>query len=56
MKAAERSILVAIALAPSPAWAANAAAVPWWVWPLSLFAVTFLLGVVAASGILGYTS
>ena len=25
----------------------EAAAFPWWIWPLSLFAVTFLLGIVA---------
>ncbi|MGH8689610.1 MAG: sulfite exporter TauE/SafE family protein, partial [Burkholderiales bacterium] len=25
----------------------DAAAVPWWVWPLALFALTYLLGVVA---------
>src|SRR5687768_18427663 len=25
----------------------EAAALPWWIWPLALFAVTFLLGIVA---------
>jgi len=34
----------------APAWAAGtlpAAAAPWWIWPLALFAVCFLLGIVA---------
>jgi uncharacterized protein len=41
-------IAAAAALASSPALAAGgvAAAVPWWVWPLSLFAVCFALGIV----------
>jgi hypothetical protein len=46
-------LLIALALAPSPAWAATAAATPWWVWPASLFAVTFLIGIVAVLGGVG---
>jgi uncharacterized protein len=37
----------ALALAPAAAWAADAPAVAWWIWPLALFAVTFFLGIVA---------
>jgi uncharacterized membrane protein YfcA len=43
----------ALALAASTAHAADAAAVAWWVWPLALFAVTFLLGIVAVLGGVG---
>ena len=32
---------------PAPAASALTSAVPWWVWPLALFMVTFLLGIVA---------
>lgn len=40
---------LALALAAGPALAAGAAtaATPWWAWPLALFAVCFVLGVVA---------
>ena len=31
----------------------DAAAIAWWVWPLALFAVTFLLGIVAVLAGLG---
>jgi uncharacterized protein len=48
------ALLFACAAAPAAAWAADApAAVPWWVWPLGLFAVTFLLGIVAVLGGVG---
>lgn len=40
------AILVAL-MASSPALAADATPVAWWVWPLTLFAVSFLLGIVA---------
>jgi uncharacterized membrane protein YfcA len=43
----------ALALACSAAHAADAAAVAWWVWPLALFVVTFLLGIVAVLGGVG---
>ncbi len=43
-----------LAAAPLPALAAAAAvSVPWWTWPLALFAVTFLLGIVAVLGGVG---
>ena len=43
-----RLALFAAALAwASPVLAAEASATPWWVWPIALFAVTLLLGVVA---------
>src|SRR3990170_2250693 len=34
----------------------EAAALPWWIWPIALFAVTFLLGIVAvlAGGVGGF--
>lgn len=31
----------------APAFAATAVAAPWWTWPIALFVVTFLLGIVA---------
>lgn len=37
----------ALALAAAPPAAPVAAAVPWWAWPLALFLVTFLIGIVA---------
>ena len=45
--------MLALALAPAVALAADASAVPWWLWPLGLFAVTFLLGIVAVLGGVG---
>ena len=30
----------------APAAAADAAAAPWWIWPLALFAVSFAIGIV----------
>ena len=45
--------MLAFALAPAAALAADASAVPWWLWPLGLFAVTFLLGIVAVLGGVG---
>jgi uncharacterized membrane protein YfcA len=45
--------MLALALAPAAALAADAGAVPWWLWPLGLFAVTFLLGIVAVLGGIG---
>lgn len=38
---------------PAAAWAAGPADVPWWIWPLALFVVTFLLGIVAVLGGVG---
>lgn len=40
---------------PAVAWAAGApgAALPWWIWPLALFAVSFVLGIVAVPSGLG---
>jgi uncharacterized membrane protein YfcA len=46
------ALIVALAV-PLDAWAADATSVPWWVWPLTLFAVTFLLGIVAVLGGVG---
>jgi uncharacterized membrane protein YfcA len=43
----------ALALVAPAAQAADAAAVAWWIWPLALFAVTFLLGIVAVLGGVG---
>ena len=52
-----RPLMVAAALAalalPLDASAADATEVPWWVWPLGLFVVTFLLGIVAVLGGVG---
>jgi uncharacterized membrane protein YfcA len=48
-----RWLTLALAAAPAVAYAADAAAVPWWAWPLGLFAVTFLLGIVAVLGGVG---
>jgi uncharacterized membrane protein YfcA len=48
-----RWLMLAFALAPAAALAADAGAVPWWLWPLGLFAVTFLLGIVAVLGGVG---
>jgi uncharacterized membrane protein YfcA len=43
-----RAALLLLALACSaPAWAGEGAAAPWWVWPIALFAVTFVLGIIA---------
>jgi len=43
-----RAALLVLALACSaPACAAGGAVAPWWVWPIALFAVTFVLGIVA---------
>src|SRR5262247_448982 len=46
-----RALLLAIfalaTIAPATVWAAEASAAPWWVWPIALFTVTFLLGIVA---------
>jgi uncharacterized membrane protein YfcA len=42
-----RAATFVIALVCSaPAWAADAAATPWWVWPAALFAVSFAIGIV----------
>jgi uncharacterized membrane protein YfcA len=45
--------LAALFAVPAPALAAGAAEVPWWVWPAALFAVSFLLGIVAVLGGVG---
>ena len=41
------------AQAPAAAPAAPASTTPWWVWPLSLFVVTFILGILAVLGGVG---
>jgi len=46
------ALLVAMLL-PATACAADASAAPWWVWPIALFAVTFLLGIAAVLGGIG---
>lgn len=48
-------LLLVLALAVLPAWAAaaDAAATPWWVWPLALFVLTFAMGVVAVPAGIG---
>lgn len=38
-------ILLALVWA-APVWAADATAVPWWIWPAALFAVSFVLGII----------
>lgn len=38
---------------PAPAPAAAVSNIPWWVWPFSLFIVTFFLGIVAVLGGVG---
>ncbi len=39
--------------APTTASAAPVSAVPWWLWPVSLFIVTFILGILAVLGGVG---
>lgn len=41
------AITIALSAASAPALAAGGAEVPWWVWPAALFAVSFVLGIVA---------
>ena len=41
------AFLALATIAPATVWAAEASAAPWWVWPIALFTVTFLLGIVA---------
>jgi uncharacterized membrane protein YfcA len=48
-----RFALLAAVLLPTAAWAADTSAAPWWLWPIALFAVTFLLGIVAVLGGVG---
>jgi uncharacterized membrane protein YfcA len=45
--------LVVACSVPATAWAATGDGVVWWVWPLALFVVTFLLGIVAVLGGVG---
>jgi len=52
MRSLRFALLVAMLL-PATACAADASAAPWWVWPIALFAVTFLLGIVAVLGGVG---
>lgn len=57
-RAARLATVAAVLLAAAPnvlasAGAADAAAVAWWIWPLALFCVTFLLGIVAVLGGVG---
>lgn len=46
-------ILLALATLPCEAHAAATSAMPWWSWPLALFAATFVLGIVAVLGGIG---
>jgi len=48
-----RFALLTAALLPATAVAADAPGTPWWLWPIALFAVTFLLGIVAVLGGIG---
>ncbi len=49
-----RSAVGLSALCPALAWAGDAAAAtPWWVWPLALFAVCFVLGMIAVPAGIG---
>jgi len=49
-----RSAVGLSALFPALAWAGDAgAATPWWVWPLALFAVCFVLGMIAVPAGIG---
>jgi len=54
---AQRGCLLALAaLAPALAWAAPAhagAALPWWAWPVLLFVVSFLIGIIAVAAGIG---
>ena len=43
----------AVGAAMTPEGAAAAATIPWWVWPLTLFVVTFVLGILAVLGGVG---
>ncbi|MBF0487371.1 MAG: sulfite exporter TauE/SafE family protein, partial [Nitrospirae bacterium] len=44
---------MAFAEAPVKELVGKASNVPWWIWPLSLFVLTFVLGVVAVLGGVG---
>ena len=52
---AVRAAAAAAACAPALAWAAGGAeaAGPWWIWPLALFVVCFLLGTIAVPAGIG---
>jgi len=52
MRSLRFALLVAMLL-PATALAADAAGAPWWLWPIALFAVTFLLGIAAVLGGIG---
>src|SRR6267143_2856336 len=41
------AVLVLALTASGPAAAADGAAVPWWIWPIALFVVSFIIGIVA---------
>src|SRR5262247_3328158 len=47
------AIFALATIAPATVWAAETSAAPWWVWPIALFTVTFLLGIVAVIGGIG---
>jgi hypothetical protein len=53
--AVQLAVLLAALLAAAPAWAAGNAspAVPWWFWPLALFAACFVMGIVAVPAGIG---
>src|SRR2546427_10265069 len=42
------AVLVLALTASAPATAADGVALPWWIWPIALFAVSFIIGIVAA--------
>jgi len=48
-------VLAFAALLPGLAWAApgTAAALPWWAWPILLFVVSFLIGIIAVAAGIG---
>lgn len=50
-----RSAVCLSTLCPGAAWAASAtgAGAPWWIWPLALFVVCFLLGMIAVPAGIG---
>src|SRR2546427_12296791 len=41
------AVLVLALTASAPATAADGVALPWWIWPIALFAVSFIIGIVA---------
>jgi uncharacterized membrane protein YfcA len=54
-RAALAALAAATALVPALAWAApaSASALAWWIWPVLLFGVSFLIGIVAVAAGIG---